>query len=77
MKSPESDWAIAWVRPKIPSVRSRASGKDPLNRKPVMNKLRLLLAVLALTAVAACGDLGPTAPQDSDFDLRGILGSGG
>jgi hypothetical protein len=43
-----------------------------------MRKLRLLLAAFAITmAVSACGDVSPTAPQDSDFDLRGLLGSGG
>jgi len=42
-----------------------------------MRNLRFFLALLAIaTVAAACGDLGPTGPQDAEF-LRGFLGSGG
>jgi predicted small lipoprotein YifL len=44
-----------------------------------MSKLRLFAAIFALAALAACGDLGPTAPQDNTADdgFQGWLGSGG
>jgi hypothetical protein len=44
---------------------------------PKMNKVRFLIAAVALTLLAACGDLGPTAPQENGPSLGGILGSGG
>jgi predicted small lipoprotein YifL len=44
-----------------------------------MSKFRLFAAILALATLAACGDLGPTAPQDhtADDGFQGWLGSGG
>jgi len=78
MKLTESGWASSLQVHEIAWVGHCTLDFNSLKRDPNMRKLRLLIALLAITSMAAaCGDVAPTAPQDAEFDLRGILGSGG
>jgi hypothetical protein len=48
-----------------------------MKKDGVMRMLRFFAAALALTMTAACGDFGPTAPEDNGVENGGFLGSGG